>query len=135
MIIADIYQTPFLRRVDIWVLTVILFALMMLFMLLGFTIARRRFVKNNKVENPANNTVYSAVFGLLAFLLAFTFSMSGSRFDSRRQASVAEGNAIGTAILRADLYPDSERAVLRDGLKHYLQSRIESITGGTNSEK
>lgn len=132
--IADIYKMPFLLRIDAWLLTMILFALMMLFMFFGFSVAKKRLGARDKVENLANNTVYSAVFGLLAFLLAFTFSMSGSRFDSRRQASVAEGNAIGTAILRADLYPDSERVALRNYLKNYLQARIESITG-TRADK
>lgn len=133
MSLTDSYQLPFLFQLDIWELIIFLFSLMIISMSLGSSIARKRLIKNNNVENPANTTVYSAVFGLLAFLLAFTFSMSGARFDSRRQASVAEGNAIGTAILRADLYPDSERIPLRSDLKEYLKGRIASITGRSNS--
>lgn len=135
MIIADAYKMPFLLRIDIWELVITLFALMLIFMSLGSGIARKRHTDGEHDENPANTTVYSAVFGLLAFLLGFTFSMSGNRYDSRREASIAEGNAIGTAILRADLYPDSERIAFREDFKHYLQGRITSISSGTNSEQ
>lgn len=135
MILTDAYNMPFLLRIDTTVLVSILFILMMVFIGLGSSVARRRFHGNADDENPANSTVYGAVFGLLAFVLAFTFSMSGSRFDSRRQASVAEGNAIGTAILRADLYPDSERVAFREDLRQYLAGRITSITAGTDIEK
>jgi hypothetical protein len=135
MTLIDTYEQPFLFRIDIWVVTIALFTLMMFSMSAGSSIAEKRRAKNDAVENPANATVYSAVFGLLAFLLAFTFSMSGSRFDMRWRASVAEGNAIGTAILRADLYPDTERLALRDDFKKYLQARIVSVTNGSYDEK
>lgn len=135
MKIADIYTRPFLLRIDTWTLVAILFLLMMLFIALGSLIAKRQRNKPGYIENPANSTIYGAVFGLLAFLLAFTFSMSGSRFENRRQASLAEGNAIGTAILRADMFPDTERNAFREDFKQYLQARITMITAGADVKK
>lgn len=135
MKIADIYTMSFLLRIDTLVLAGMLFLFMMLFIALGAFIAKRRRNKPGYIENPANSTIYGAVFGLLAFLLAFTFSMSGSRFESRRQASLSEGNAIGTAILRADMFPDAERMAFREDFKNYLQARITIITAGADVEK
>lgn len=41
------------------------------------------------------------MLGLLAFVLALTLSYSTARFSERRQATLNEANAIGTAFLRA----------------------------------
>ena len=66
------------------------------------------------------------MLGVLALLLGFTFSLSLQRYDSRSQAVVAEANAIGTAILRAELLPLAARSEARQGLLHYLELRIAS---------
>ena len=124
-----------LLRTDAWLLVVFLFVLMLIFISLGSMAGQRRKGKPDYHDNPSNNTIYGSVFGLLAFLLAFTFSMSGNRFDARRLASVKESNDIGTAILRANLYPDSDRAVLRKHFKLYLQARIDNLTAGPDIKK
>ena len=72
---------------------------------------------------------------LLGLLLAFTFSMSNSRFDNRRQLVIEEANAIGTAILRTDFYPDSVRKLLRASLKEYVENRIAFYRAGMNIQK
>lgn len=122
-------------RTDAWLLVSILFILMLACIAFGLFIGKRRFVKAGYIDNPSNGTLYGSIFGLLAFLLGFTFSMSGSRYDSRRQASVAEANDISTAILRADLYPDSERVAFRTDFKNYLQARIDNITARADLDK
>jgi hypothetical protein len=111
----------FLNGIDAWLLSGIAFGLMVLSMLIGRRISR---TKTEEKENNHRVTILSAVYGLLAFLLAFTFSMSGNRFDQRRQAIVAEANAIGTTILRADLYPVDQREAFRKDLQQYLEARI-----------
>jgi hypothetical protein len=121
-----LFQTPALLLVSI------LFFLMLACIAVGSYWSKKRKANLEHYENPANNSVYGAVFALLAFLLAFTFSMSGNRYDARRQATIAEANAIGTAILRAGVYPDSDRIVFRNDLKNYLQARIDNITAGTD---
>ena len=42
------------------------------------------------------------LLGLLAFVLALTLSFGSARFEERRQGTLAEANAIGTAWLRAE---------------------------------
>lgn len=45
--------------------------------------------------------VVGGMLGLLAFVLALTLSFASSRFEERRQGTLMEANAIGTAWLRA----------------------------------
>ncbi|HYI76680.1 MAG TPA: hypothetical protein VEW65_03615 [Chryseolinea sp.] len=61
--------------------------------------------------------------------------MSSSRFDARRSSVVEEANAIGTVILRTELYPDSIRRLLRSNLKAYLDARIAFYEAHMNLEK
>lgn len=70
------------------------------------------------------NAIQASLLGVLALLLGFTFSLSLQRFDSRSQAVVAEANAIGTALLRAELLPDSVSQRSRSGLGDYVDLRI-----------
>lgn len=68
-----------------------------------------------------------AILGLLALMIGFTFSIALSRFDDRRQAVLAEANAIGTTALRAKLLPaplGTETMVL---LKEYVGLRLNSV--------
>lgn len=68
--------------------------------------------------------VEASLFGLLALLLAFTFGEADSRFDVRRRIITTEANNIGTAILRADMYADSERIAFRKDFTGYVEARI-----------
>ncbi len=79
--------------------------------------------------------VEGSLLGLLAFLLAFTFSMSASRYDARRHVLVEEANDISTAILRADLYPETERTAFRTDFKDYVETRIDFYEAGFDQEK
>ncbi|WP_276133466.1 hypothetical protein [Polluticoccus soli] len=131
----DNLPLPFLLRYDAWVLVIILFLLMIVFIRLGAYFGRHRKRKEEYQDNPANSTVYGSILGLLAFILGFTFSMSGTRYENRHQAIVNEANCIGTAILRADIYPDSDRTILRTHFKNYLQARIDYIKAGPDLNK
>jgi hypothetical protein len=57
-------------------------------------------------------------------LLGFTFSLALQRFDSRSEAVIEEANAIGTAILRAGLLPESVRTDSQELLRRYLDQRV-----------
>lgn len=126
---------PFLLRVDAWILVSVLFILMVVLIRVGAYLGRHQFLKDEYQQNPANSTIYNSIFGMLAFLLAFTFGMSGTRYESRRQVIIVEANAIGTAILRADLYPYADRLALRRYFKQYLQARIDYIMAGADLDK
>ncbi|MHA3787532.1 bestrophin-like domain [Flavobacterium hauense] len=116
-----------LHDIDAWVYALLLFAIMLICIWLGARTGKKKAQKKDYIENESNKTIFGSVFGLLAFLLAFTFGMGGSRYEARRSASIAEANAIGTAILRADLYPEEQRNAFRADFKDYLQARIDYL--------
>lgn len=88
----------------------------------------------NDEEHDSFAPVQSSLLGLLALLLAFTFSMSASRYDARRHVLIEEANAIGTAIHRADLYPEDERKELRANFKNYVEARITFHDAGMSAK-
>lgn len=120
---SDTMELSFLASTDASRIAFILFVLMIISIFVGRKIGYLK-KQGTGQESAANSTILSAMLGLLAFLLAFTFGMSGSRYDSRRSHIINEANAIGTAILRADLYSDVEREAFRNDFKLYLETRI-----------
>jgi len=134
-ILLDLYITDMLHRSFIYetaaeVLVTILLVLMLVCIYAGWKVGLKRMKTNAEREGSAMGTTISAMLGLLAFLLAFTFGMSASRYDTRRENIVDEANAIGTAILRADLYPEEERTAFRNDFHHYLEARIRYFEVG-----
>lgn len=117
------HEFTLLQTVPVWLVAVILFFLLIAAYSLGY---RVRLILIKKHESPVEElgAVNGALLGLLALLLAFTFSMSNERYDLRRALVIEEANAIGTAVLRTDVYPDSMRTVLRKHLKDYVEARI-----------
>src|SRR5262245_53567103 len=75
---------------------------------------------------PTVGSLEAAVFALLGLMIAFTFSGALSRYDSRRTQAVDEANAIGTAWLRIDMMPAATQPPLRDTLRKYVDSRIDT---------
>src|SRR6476620_1637047 len=92
-----------------WLVTVILFFLIVGSYWAGHKLRLRTIARRQEHANISLATENGVLLGLLGLLLAFTFSMSNFRFDMRRELLVEEANNIGTAVLRADLYPDSTR--------------------------
>jgi hypothetical protein len=79
--------------------------------------------------------VEGGLYGLFGLLLAFTFGMAAARFDGARKLVVEEANAIGTAALRADLYPDADRAAFLEDFRRYLDARIAFHGAGVDAER
>ncbi|MEI9934968.1 MAG: hypothetical protein WDM71_08990 [Ferruginibacter sp.] len=113
-----------LYEINLFVFAVILFAAILIIHILGVRIGTYRREKNPASVADGIGPLETALLGLLSLLLSFTFSMSASRYDARRTAIVTEANDISTAILDADLYPDSIRIDLRKDLEQYLDERI-----------
>lgn len=113
----------------------ILFILMVMLHWAGFRLRKSRQRKQPASDTDGAGAVEGSMLGLLALLLAFTFGMSSSRYDDRRSVLVQEANDISTVILRADLYPDSLRKMLRQELKQYLESRISYYEAGYDDTK
>lgn len=68
-----------------------------------------------------------ATLALLAFLMAFVTSIAVNNFTARRQAVVAEANAIGTTYLRAGYLPDPYGPESRQLLREYVDQRLEAV--------
>jgi hypothetical protein len=71
-------------------------------------------------------TLQAAMLGLLALLLGFSFEMATARWDLRKQATIEEGNAIGTTFLRTSLLPEPQRSEIRAQMVAYLDARLSS---------
>lgn len=129
MLLPSLYETSALK------ISVILFGALVIVYLIGFQL-RKILEKNRLVDSETKlDTVEGSLLALFAFFLGFTFSLSASRYDARRQVIVAEANNIGTAVLRADLYPDSTRAIMRKHFKNYIDYRLDYFNAGIDEQK
>src|SRR5512138_487946 len=114
----------FLDAFPIWTLFPITLVIGVLSVEVGCRVAKyRRQRHQNETEAPAAPIV-AATLGLLAFILAFTFGMAASRFEERRQAVLAEANAISTTYLRAAMLPQPMAADSRNLLQEYVDVRL-----------
>ncbi|OAI12235.1 hypothetical protein A1507_01700 [Methylomonas koyamae] len=77
-----------------------LFFSMLLAIEIGYRLGRRMMPTMHDDFKAHVNANSASLLGILALLPGFTFSLSLQRYDSRREAVVAEANAIGTAYLR-----------------------------------
>jgi hypothetical protein len=117
-------------RLDTWQLILILLALMIISIMIGLMVGKK-FHKESQVDT----TILGSLLTLLGLLLAFTFSMAINYHGMRKDVIVQEANDIGTAILRADLYRDNERNLLRAEFKKYVDARVDYFNAGTDLEK
>lgn len=112
--------------VPLWLLAVLLFAALLAFFWTGLRMRRQR----RRDGGSDEGYILSAALGLLALLIAFTFGLALNRHEERRQAVVAEANAIGTAWLRTDLLPLPEQAQARTLLRRYVDIRLALARAG-----
>lgn len=103
-----------------------LFVGMFLLLDLGLRLGRRRLARDHEGARAGAAAIEGALFGLLGLLIAFTFSSAASRFDTRRTLIVQEANALDTAWKRLDLLPAATQPPMRELLRHYLDSRLET---------
>jgi hypothetical protein len=115
-------------RIDAWILVTGLALAMGVALAAGVALARR----SQRLAHEVDSTLEAAVFALLGLLLAFSFSMAGARYERQRQLIAEEANAIGTAALRADLYPEGDREAFRREFHEYLESRIADQDAGAD---
>jgi len=117
----------FLTSIPTIYLTLIVMAIMLVFFWIGIWVRKKRQLETDESSLGA---VEGALLGLLALLLGFTFSLSNSRYDSRLKVIIEEANDIGTAVLRADLYPDSIRDAFRAEFKNMWKSVLSFLRPG-----
>ncbi|MBI3765733.1 MAG: hypothetical protein HY277_04430 [Ignavibacteriales bacterium] len=123
-----VYTTPALLLVGL------LFIGIILFHRLGLWARQYQKKKDPSYESDGLGPLEGALLGLLSLLLAFTFNQSASHYDTRRDLLVGESNDIGTALFRADLYPDSLRVAFRRDFKEYVTERIAYYEAANNEE-
>jgi hypothetical protein len=66
---------------------------------IGFLLGLRRHLAEGQSETVG--VIVGGMLGLLAFVLALTLTFANTRYAERRQGTLVEANAIGTAWLRA----------------------------------
>ncbi|MBC2669642.1 hypothetical protein ACFOON_05795 [Novosphingobium piscinae] len=111
----------FLGAAPLWLVGALLLAALVLAALAGRWV-RLTYAADPRPESP-DSYLLSTALALLGLLIAFTFSLAVARYDDRREAVIREGNAIGTAWLRAGLVAGSEGEALRDRLRGYADLR------------
>jgi len=126
---------PFLNNVPIYILTPLVFILILLFHWLGQRMKAYLVRKIPDLKEKGAGLTEAAILGVLSILMGFTFSITLSKFETRRELIVQEANDIGTAILRCDLYPDSIRNLLLADFREYVDVRISYYDAGENEEK
>lgn len=93
----------------------------------GHWLGRRRAGdKRNEVEGVG--IIVGGMLGLLAFVLALTLSFANTRFQERREGTLQEANAIGTAWLRASAIDHPRAAEVARLLEAYAPVRREFIS-------
>jgi hypothetical protein len=128
-------KLTFLQGIDAGVVALVIFFLIIIFYLVGYRVRMYFNMRIPDFKDRELGTINGTLVGLLGLLLAFTFSMSSSRYDARRNVIIEEANDIGTAVLRADLYPDSIRNLLRQNFKAYVEQRVKFYTVRNDFDK
>ncbi len=129
MIFSNLYQTSSLEIV------LLLFISMLIVYFLGFKLKKILVKKGYADSDTEIGPLEGSLLALFAFFLGFTFNLAANRYDARRQVIIAEANNIGTAILRADLYPDSSRQTMRSHFKNYVEYRLDYFNAGIDEKK
>jgi hypothetical protein len=122
----DLIQTHPLDSMPLWAVYLIAVVLLMLAAEAGYRLSK---VMQRSWPDHAESSVGAlngATLALLAFLLAVVTSSAVSSFSARRQAVVAEANAIGTAYLRAGYLPEPYAAESRQLLRDYMDTRLQT---------
>lgn len=117
-------QMSLFNQMEAFMIAGLLFLMMIFAFLFGNRIRRYKEKRGMSTEDKSIGPLEGSMLGLLALLLSFTFGMSSSRHDRRVNIIIEEANAIGTAVLRSDLYPDSIRNEFRKEFEAYLDTRI-----------
>lgn len=92
----------------------------------GFRYGVARHAHNPEEREQPVFAVVASILGLLALMLSFTFHFAATKFEGRRQAVVAEANAIGTTYLRSRMLPEAQRGPTGKLLAEYVGVRIEA---------
>jgi len=105
-------------------MAVLLLALVLLTVEVGFRVGRRQHGSVDDSVKDQTKAIDASILGLLSLLLGFTFTMALQHFDARHDAMVKEANAVGTAFTRAALLPAPHDQNAAQLLRNYLDQRL-----------
>lgn len=114
-----------------WLIGVVTLIILIFSVESGYWVGLKANVEMTQPMRSQISTIQTAILAIFTFLLGFTFAMSLARFDNRKQMVVKESNAIGTAVLRSKLLPESQRAKMIEIFKQYVNVEF-SITSRAN---
>jgi hypothetical protein len=101
-----------------WALALIIFAIVGGATLAGFAWGKYRREHSATMREPYG-VLQGALLGVVGLILAFGLSLAVGRYQDRREAMVAETNAIGTSYLRAQLLAEPARTQSLELLRRY----------------
>lgn len=87
----------------------------------------RRHASRGAAPAEGVGVVVGGMLGLLAFVLALTLSFASTRFEERRQGTLMEANALGTAWLRAKAIGHPRGEEMAKLLQDYTKLRADFI--------
>ncbi len=96
----------------------------LLFVEVGRRLGTRQPEEETQRDSQVRSALENAIFALLGLMIAFAYAGAASRFETRRNLTVQEANAIGTAYLRLDLLPAAAQPALREKFRQYATARI-----------
>lgn len=94
----------------------------------------RFFAPRHEKQADGIGLITGAMMALLAFVLALTLSFANARFSERRQGTLAEANAIGTAWLRAEAIGHPRGLAIAHLIEEYNKARADFVKASINSE-
>jgi len=108
-----------------WLVFITVCIALFLSAVLGYRLAWFTRINEDSHHHEHITSLREGLFILLSLLLGFTVAMILPRFDQRTQLVVDEANAIGTAILGAELLPEPQRGTTLELLREYVSVRRE----------
>ncbi|CAH0248351.1 hypothetical protein [Roseomonas sp. CECT 9278] len=112
--------------------TLVVFAVQFAARELGCWLAARRLARGD-APSEGVGVVVAGMLGLLGFVLALTLSFANTRYQERRDATLAEANAIGTAWLRAEAIDHPRSAEIARLLVDYTKLRADFVRVGLDA--
>jgi hypothetical protein len=113
-------------RLPLWAVFAVAVVVVLLSILVGYVLGTRAGRKGSQPIGPIGSAS-GAMVGLLAFILALTFSIASSRFDTRKQLVLNEVTTLATAVRRADLLPEPQRARSLVLLRRMVDLQVEAV--------
>jgi hypothetical protein len=124
---SDLLRLQPLDLIPLWALYILTVILLLIASEVGYRLGR--VIQRHRPDRAEASVgaLNGATLALLAFLLAFVISAAVNTFTARRQAVVAEANAIGTTYLRAGYLPDPYATESRQLLREYVDQRLAAV--------